>query len=412
VAAGTRSVVFAPLKNLGLIIVDSESAYAYKQNQSPHYNAREAALIRGKLEGAKVILGAVMPSLEAFYPAGKPEAGRPYLKPKPAQPEIKVIDMNRAFSLKGHKGMPLSRFLEDAVFNALIAKEKVLLLLNRKGFATIASCHNCGKVLKCPRCSVNLAYHFHEGTLSCRHCNFKTAPPKTCDSCHAGYIKYSGAGTEKIESELSRIFPQARILRWEQKSQAAIEDADIFISTSAIAGHAEYRFDVVCVLAIDNSLNHADFRAAEKSFILLGEALALTKKKFIIQTRLVNHHLFKALENNDPGIFYDTELKERKQLGLPPYTHLALIKTRGRSESRVREAAENLFAGFKGVSTNKKVGVLSLNPGEPAKLRGNFYWQILIRAGSAQAITKFLKKNLKKFRRPSGIIVTVDVDPV
>ena len=393
---GTRSSIFAPVNNLGLIIVDQEEDQVYKQEQVPHYHAREVALMRVKIESARVILGSHSPSLESFHLVQTEQLKYQSQPSNSVYPQIKVIDLRRlAYAERKSKSL-FSKFLIDAVAAILAQKGKVLLLINRKGFATCAACHNCGVALKCPRCNINLVFHFDEEKLKCHHCNFKMLLPKICPSCNTGYIKYSGMGTEKVESELARIFPQARM------------DVDIFVATSSVIKHHQINFDLIGVLAIDNSLNRIDFRAAEKTFNLLMGLTSLTSKTIIIQSANVNHHCFQALIKNDPGLFYKEELKQRKQLNFAPFKHMILVKLRGESLEKVKQAAGDLFEKLNKIKT-ASIKLLSLNPGQPAQLRGNFYYQILMRAVSVQKAGHFLKLHLKEHHF-SGIIVTVDVD--
>ena len=400
-AVGTRAVIFAPFSNLGLIIIDEENNPVYKQEQAPHYNAREVAFMRAKRENVKLILGGAVPSLECYSKINKNEIGVEVGTGICANPEVKIMDMKFEFRKGDSKGLILSKYLIDAINSSIIAKENVLLFLNRKGFATYAFCHNCKTHIVCPRCNVGLVYYFDEKILSCNHCNFRMALPEICPKCNAGYIKFKGAGTERVESEISRLFPQAKIGLGQ----------DIVISTSAIFKQKGIKFNLIGVLNIDNSLNRIDLRSSEKTFDLLSKLKALTLKKLIIQTGSPKSPIFTSLEKNDPDIFYKDELKQRKQLGLPPYKHLALIKVRSKNEFKTKASAEALLEKLKGASVNKGVGVVSVNPGIPPKLRGNFYWQILLRSTNAGKITKFIKNKLKDFRH-SGIIVTIDVDPL
>ncbi len=412
VVLGTRSGIFSPVNNLGLIIIDSEGDSVYKQEQSPHYHAREVALMRAQISGARVILGSQCLSLESFYLAKKEKVELEIIPSKAAYPLVKVIDLRRlAYAERKSKSI-FSKFLADAIYATLGEKGKILLVINRKGFATTAACHNCGAPLKCPRCNINLVFHFEENKLRCHHCNFKMEVPKICPSCNAGYIKYSGTGTEKVESELARIFPQASIkILEEQKEGSVALDADIIVSTPAVAKQVgRLSFDLIAVLAIDNSLNRVDFRASEKTFSLLMGLVGLTSKKIIIQSANANHYCFQALINNDPLLFYEKELEQRKQLNFSPFKHMILLKLRGADLEKVKKAASDLFQRLNNIATSS-IKMLSLNPGSPAKLRGNFYYQILLRASSAQKASNFLKLHLKEWHY-SGIIVTVDVDPV
>ncbi|MDD3088139.1 MAG: primosomal protein N', partial [Candidatus Omnitrophica bacterium] len=222
VVLGTRSAVFAPVNNLGLIILDHEEDSVYKQEQVPHYHAREVALMRSEIEGARVILESLSPNLGSFYLAREKKIGYRLIKRQKAYPEVRIIDTKRMPYAERKSRAIFSRLLSDAIFSVLNAKGKTLIFINRRGFATYAACHNCGKALKCPACNISLVYHFDQDILRCHHCAFKMAPPKICPNCNRGYIKYSGIGTDKIESELARIFPQARI------------GEDIVVSTSLI----------------------------------------------------------------------------------------------------------------------------------------------------------------------------------
>lgn len=411
IVIGMRSSVFAPLANLGLIIIDEEQDSVYKQDQVPHYHARQVALVRTKIKKAKLILGSTSPSLESFRLVEKGLAKYTPLSRIKKYPEIRVIDIKAEYYRIKPKNLILSKYLEDLIAAAINSSGKTLLFLNRKGFATFASCHNCAKVLRCPRCNVNLVFHFKENILTCHYCNFRMENPKICPSCNSGYIKFSGMGTERIESELSRIFPQARIKRIDTENSPDLKSADIFVSTSAIIKQVSYNFDLIAVLGIDNALNRVDFRSSEKVFSLLMGLLKLTDKKLLIQTGFPQHHAFKALVKNDASIFYKEELKERKQLSFPPFKHLVLIKLRSKIELKSREASYALFKKLNSKTNKYGVRVLSVNPGQPSKLRGNFYWQILLRSDNPEKATQFLKINLKDFRH-SGIIVTVDIDPL
>ncbi len=396
--AGTRSSIFSPVNNLGLIIIDQPEDSVYKQEQVPHYHAREVGLMRAEIQGSRVILGSHCLSLESFYLLQKGKLDLEIIPSKLAYPLVKVIDLRRlAYAQRKNKSM-FSKFLLDAIQTALDEKGKVLLVINRKGFATTVACHNCQAALKCPRCNINLVFHFDDDRLKCHHCNFKMPLPKICPNCNAGYIKYFGLGAEKVESELARIFPQARL------------GQDIVVATSAVINHQELNFDLIGVMVIDNSLNRVDFRAAEKTFALLAGLVSLTTKKVIIQSAHAHHHCFQALIKNDPQIFLKEELKQRQQLSFAPYKHMILLKIRGINLEKVKKAGSELFAKLSRIKTGS-LKMLSLNPGQPAKLRGNFYYQILMRALSVEKASHFLKLHLKE-EHYSGIIVTVDVDPI
>ncbi|MDD5431421.1 MAG: primosomal protein N' [Candidatus Omnitrophica bacterium] len=408
---GTRSGIFAPMSNLGLIIIDDEHDYVYKQEQSPHYNAKTVALMRTEIDKTKLILGSSSPSLESYYLSKKDKLKLQIIPRKLNFPQVHVIDTRRiSFEDKKRKNI-LTKFLEDAVYSSLLAKGKTLLFLNRRGFATYAFCHNCAVALKCPRCNISLVYHFKENLLSCHHCNYKITPPKICPNCNSGYIKFAGFGTEKIESELSRIFPQARIKLLDDASHVDIQNADIFIATSTIFKFTKINFDLVGVLAIDDTLNRMDFRSGEKAFSIISGLVSLTENKIIIQSSFPGHYCLQAFLKKDPISFYEQELSLRKELDYPPYKHMILVKLRSEIEEKSKTACLTLFDKLRKSNKEKAIKIVSVNAGMPAKLRGKFYWQIMILAGDAKEANKFLKNQLADFLH-SGIIVTIDVDPV
>src|SRR4030042_1049597 len=276
IVVGSRSSIFAPVENLGLIIVDEEQNSVYKQDQVPHYHSRQVAFMRSRIETAQLILASSLPSLEMVLLAKQNKIKNIFTQKRENLPEIKIADTTYLNRGTKEKNKILSKSLEDAIFSALNTKGKILLFLNRRGYATVISCRQCGMVLKCPRCNINLVYHFKENVLSCHYCNFKMQPQDICPNCNAGYMRYSGLGIEKIESEIARIFPKGIIKRQDNWQKADINDADIFISTQSVIKETGYGFDLVGVLAIDNSLNRIDLRAAEKTFSLLIDLVRLS----------------------------------------------------------------------------------------------------------------------------------------
>lgn len=399
VVVGLRSAIFSCVHNPGLIIIDEPQDQVYKQEQSPHYHARNICLMRARIQGAKLILGSHSMALEDYYLWRHNRLALETIPLAQAYPAVKIIDLRR-LPFAERKTKPIfSKFLLDAIQQVLEQKGKVLIVVNRLGFATTVACHNCGKSLQCPRCNLNLVFHFEDGQLKCHHCNFKMPVPKICPFCQAGYIKYFGLGTEKVMSELARIFPSARL------------GEDLVVSTGAGAGHQRgASFDLVGVLGIDDLLNRVDFMAAEKAYAMLSGVAHLTCGKIIVQSLNQRHHCLQALVNNDPELFFKTELKTRKQLKFSPFSHLIMLKLRGKDAAKVKAAAEVLFDRLTKSKTNS-LKLLWLHPGQPPKLRGNYYYQILMRAAKVPAAVRFLKLHLKEWHF-SSIIMTIDVDPV
>ncbi|MFA5115918.1 MAG: primosomal protein N' [Candidatus Omnitrophota bacterium] len=408
IAVGTRLAVFSPFDQTGLIIVDNEADPSYKQDQTPHYHAREAAFMRAKIERSSVLLGALTPSLEALHMAktGKIEYA---FTDKKSFPEITVINMKTGAGYQKQK-TGLSYQLQSFIDQALKEKQKILVFLNRRGFATTATCPNCHNTLRCPRCNANLVFQFKSNLLTCRFCNYKMDAPNLCPQCDASYIRYSGIGTDKIESEFSRLFPAARIAQLQEEGAKPAE-TDIVVSSRPLLGKVEGSFDLTAVISIDNALGRPDFRAGEKTFALLLELLAQTEKKLVIQTYLPTHYCFWALLNKNVSSFYEEELKFRKQLSLPPFSHIVIIKIRGRKIDKVKERGMSLFERLNSAKEKEKIEVTILEETGREKLRGNFYFYISVKSTGLKKALQLINKNVQDFRH-SDIIVTADVDPL
>lgn len=418
VVIGTRSAVFAPTRNTKLIIIDEEQDFVYKQDQVPHYHCRDVAGMRVRLEGSSLIVGSQAPSLESMYLVRSGSLSLHELSNSEPLPEVKVIDMNNFLSMTKKKYVILSRYLEDTISYTVNTKGKTLLFLNRKGFATRATCQNCQAILSCPACETNLVYYYATNTLECSHCTYKIPAPSVCPSCNSGYIKYSGMGTGKMESELSRIFPQAKINVVDSHHDIDSLDADIYVSTSFILKALETtamehlkKFDLVATVNIDASLNRHDFRATEKTFLLLTELKSLAKKLLVIQTKIAGQYCFNALAYNTPEVFFNEELAQREQLDLPPYTHFCHIKIRSKFQERAQSFSSTLLKTLSELNNNPENSFFAVLPGNPPKLRGNYYFIIHAKTKSPVALTQFLKKQLRELKY-SGIIITVDMDPV
>jgi primosomal protein N' (replication factor Y) (superfamily II helicase) len=428
VVVSTRSGVFAPLPGLGVIILEDEHDSAYKQDQVPHYHAREAAILRSGQLGAKLLLGSSAPSCESMYlsrtdarhyslrseTAGKPE-GKAVIKP-----EVRVVDMASFMSMSRNKRAIMCKFLEDTVFASLLNKEKILLFVNKSGYGTVRGCTKCGKPVLCPECDVPLVYHFQSKLLRCHHCAHTQPVPTLCPHCQTGYLRYSGVGTDKVANEVARIFPQARlrVLEASRTMPAQQEDWDITIATSTAVRLSEQTsfgqdtpapYDLVGVLSVDNSLNREDFRSCEKTYALLTGLKELAGRKMVVQTYLPQQPCFTALSGK-PETFYDNELPEREQLELPPYTHLCRISIRSSSREKAEAAAEQMQAAM-GTGLPEGVTVRGLTPGSPAKLRGKYYFQLLLQGRDPQSLAGYVKLHLRQ-RPRSGIIVTADMDPL
>ncbi|PIQ89374.1 MAG: primosomal protein N' [Candidatus Omnitrophica bacterium CG11_big_fil_rev_8_21_14_0_20_42_13] len=432
VVVGTSFAVFAPLVNLGLIIIDDEDNIVYKQEQSPFFHCRDIALLRIKREKADMVLSSPAPSLESYYQAKKKKyklAGisgdfRPSFN-------LQIVDTSDEYRKQKKKNIILSRAMEDNIRSSLSGGGQVMLFLNRVGFATYAACKSCGFVMKCTRCSKSLIFFYEKKEMFCGSCNFKAGLPELCPACGLDYIRYSGLGTEKLESEIYRLFPQKIILRYDRLSAKYAKSRqqdiglknkkfDILITTQVIINELHNLKDValVGILSLDALLNRIDFRAAEKTYQLLLRLVSCARQKVVIQTNFPEHYMIRPLSANDYGAFYKKELKYRKELLFPPLAHLASINLRGRHEEKVRLAADELLGYLKreisSIENNEKDKHIELSgpaAAMPLKLRGNFRYNILVKSKSRTRMARFLNNKLRNFKK-SGIIITVDIDPL
>ncbi|MCM8799916.1 MAG: primosomal protein N', partial [Candidatus Omnitrophica bacterium] len=407
IAVGTRMAVFLPFNNLGLIIVDSENNPSYKEEQRPYYHARVVSFMHADLTKAELILSDISPSLESMYLVKQKKIDYLLLK-KDYFPSIVLIDIKKQSPLVIKKiGLtyPFQEILKESLRN----KKRVLIFLNRKGFSTFIYCPRCRKILKCPRCDVNLVYYFKEKKLTCHYCNYKCLPPKICPDCNSSYIRYTGIGIEKLESKLSWLYPEAKISKLEKNQNFLSIDLDFIISTDIIFRKTLPDIDTIGVVSLDNVLNRIDFRASERAFYTLLKLLVLNPNRIILQTELPGHYCFKALLEKDISLFYEAELNLRKELQLPPFRKLVLIKLRGKQRQRVKDKTKVLFKKLINTDRDKSIKVISYFANSPEKLRDNYIWQIMLSSKSTQKLIRFLKKVLKKFK-PSGIIINVEID--
>ena len=434
IVIGARSAVFAPVKDLGLIVVDEEHETTYKQKDtSPRYHAREVAVLRAKLAKATVILGSATPSLESFYNAKKGEIkllSLPERVTKRDLPEVSIIDMRREITMRRRRVNILSRALEVRIRQILHKGEQAILFLNRRGFSTFINCTKCGYVAKCKRCNVSLTYHYATKTLICHYCNYSIEPPAICPECNSTYLSYFGLGTEKVESELHRLFPRARIGRMDTDAMSR-RDAharilsdfkegkiDVLVGTQMVAKGLDFpRVSLVGVVSADTALNLPDFRSGERTFNLLTQVGGRSGRgeaegKVIIQTYVPENYAVTASTRHDYLQFYRREIKGRKALGLPPFVHLVNLNLRSRNQKRAQDAAEELSIRLKKKRPAKAIQVLGPAPAVIAKIRGNFHWNVLLKGRRTQDLVKLLRRVLKDSKRYKGIRLSVDVDPI
>jgi primosomal protein N' (replication factor Y) len=433
VAIGVRSVILAPMENVGLIVVDEEHDQSYKQDDmEPRYNARDVAVMRGKFQNAAVVLGSATPVFESYYNAvtGKYELIRLLARFGEARlPTVRIVDMNEEHN-RGNWSI-LSTYLKNRIEQTLSEKRQVILLLNRRGFSVSLICRNCGHTYSCPNCSVHLVYHRHGTVLICHQCGHTEAAPSVCPVCKGEQIKYSGTGIQKAEEYLKEVFPEARILRMDQDSTrkkgqhveilSSFEqnDADILIGTQMVAKGLNFPgVRLVGVLHADTGLHLPDFRASEKTFQLLTQVAGRAGRKdslgeVVVQTYMPGEPGVVAAEKHDYEGFYKKEIESRRELGYPPYGRLARIIVEGKVESAVKEQAVLLGFSISRAGAGK-ISVLGPSPAAISRLKGVFRYAMLIKSSSSRLIHDILVRVRKKAESlpRQKVRIIIDVDPV
>jgi primosomal protein N' (replication factor Y) len=429
VVIGARSALFAPQPDLGLIIIDEEHEWTYKQNDtSPRYHARDAAIKLAGLVGATVVLGSATPDVGTYARAlhgefrllSLPERVTP--TENAPLPIVEVVDLKDELK-SGVDGL-FSRSLKVAVSEALSNKEQVILFLNRRGASTFIQCRQCGFVMRCRRCEVSLTYHSINDMLVCHQCNYHRHMPNICPQCFSTKIKFLGAGTQKLEEEANRSFAPARVLRWDSdatRGKGSHEDimnafvsheADILIGTQMVAKGLDIPgVTVVGVINADIGLNLPHFLAAERTFQVLSQVAGRAGRgpgggQVIFQTLNPEHFAIQAASKHDYRLFYEKEIAFRRNLGYPPFSRLASLVYSHTNDTRCQKEAERLKKQLEVESQAKGIGGLSFIGPAPAfihRLRGRYRWQIILRGSD-------LSSFLAQVPLPRGW--TVDIDPV
>lgn len=431
-AIGTRSGVFAPLADLGLVIVDEEHEAGYKQEETPRYHGRDVAVVRARAAGAAVVLGSATPSLESRrnVDAGKYAALRlPERIHRRPLPEVAIVDMRREF-VETKRSKLFSRALAEAVNARLDAGEQAMILLNRRGFSAYAACRACGYRVECANCSVTLTFHKRERRLLCHYCGFAAPPPESCPHCASEYIDFQGSGAEKVEEQLRSDFPRARVARLDRDAARgrgryeAILDGfreggyDLLVGTQMIAkGHDIPNVTLVGVVNTDVGLGVPDFRAAERTFQLLTQAAGRAGRggkpgQVILQTMNPEHYAVALAARQDYDAFYKRESSFRSSMRYPPFAVLAAMIVRSRKPEQAA-ALSGRLARHLGPAL---AGVRMMGPAEApvGKLRAEYRYQFLLKSRSRKAIAAALRR-AREFALaqdwPQTALV-IDVDPM
>ncbi len=434
IVVGARSAVFAPVPLLGLIILDEEHEPTFKQEDVPRYHARDVAQARARLTGATIVLGSATPSIESAHAA---RAGRYRLVTLPERvqgrrlPEVEIVDLREELA-QGRRAAPLSRRLQRALETVVERGEQAMLLLNRRGFARVAQCQTCGATARCTRCSVPLIYHASRRELVCHYCSFHMTPPEICGECRKGYLRFRGTGTERVESELHRLFPVASIARMDRDTTArrashqelyeALKTRQIgmLVGTQMIAKGFDFpQVTLVGVISADTSLNLPDFRAGERTFDLLTQMSGRAGRgerpgQVLVQTYYPDHYAIQAAKTHDYRRFYEEEIAMRRRLKLPPFAHLVELTVIGSSKAHVEEAAEALAKVLKRKTSGRRAGIAFLGPAPHRipRLRRTSRVCVLLKAKTVEPMGELLRSVLQSGRRFGGLPVLVNVDPL
>ncbi len=430
IVIGARSAIFAPLENLGLVIVDEEHEPSYKQDENPRYHARDLAVVRAKIEGCPVILGSATPSLESYENAKTGKYDLLQLTKRTdgkSLPLVRIVDM-RLEKRRTKEGFSiLSEKLRLAVQQRLDNGEQSILFLNRRGFNTALTCLQCGVTCQCPECAVALTFHKTEERLICHVCGMRKLPPRKCEACGDPGIQFGGWGTERAEQTIRTVFPQARIARvdtdtMQRKNQLRdtlrlfrSQKLDILIGTQMIAKGLDFpNVTLVGVLNADLALNLPDFRAAERTFQLLTQVAGRAgrgerKGEVFIQTYAPHSPAIQFARHADFEGFAEQELEQRRVMHYPPFTHVVLIGCRSRVASHAEFALQTLQSRLlKGLPEG-------VRPGEPcpcplSKAHGQYRFQLLLRSEKVRPLVSHLQRTMAEMTFPEEVIVTWDVD--
>lgn len=437
IVIGTRSAVFAPLHNLGLIVIDEEQEHTYKSERTPKYNAADAANFRCKYNKALLLLTSATPSVESYSAAvnGKYklcELNERY--GKSTLPQVITVDMKA--EIKGGNKTPVSNTLKNLLEETLEKKKQAILLINRRGYNTFIACNDCGHVVTCPNCSISLTYHSYNNSLMCHYCGYSKPLDNVCTECGSKNIRYSGYGTQRIEDEIERLFPQARIIRMDADTTSAkfshqrIFDAfsngdyDILIGTQMVAKGLDFpNVELVGVVNADNSLYDENYTANERSFDLITQVVGRSGRrnasgKAVIQTINPNNEIIEFASRQDYKAFYDSEINLRKLLTYPPFCDIYSVSFTSEDENKSALCAKEFFDIFvelnKTEYKNEKFIVLGPSPAKISKISNNYRHRLAIKCKNSKSVRRMLNdilQKIAKMKEYKEVTVGIDLNP-
>jgi len=433
---GPRSAVFAPFSRLGLIVIDEEHEHTYHSETSPKYDTREVAIKRAKLCGGVVVMGSATPALESFFKARKGEYALASLTQRVNKtlPEIHVVDMR--MELKRGNTSIFAHSFQDALKETLDSDKQAILFLNRRGYSSFISCRWCGHVMSCDSCRVNHTYHAVQKRLLCHYCGKGVSMPEKCPTCGSEHIKKYGTGTQKVEEEISTLFPEAKILRMDMDTTKGKSghakildafrkgDAQILIGTQMVAKGLDFpRVTMVGVVAADMSLHAGDFRAGEHTFQILMQVAGRAGRadfggKVFIQTYNPEHYAISLAEKSDYENFFTYEMSLREAMNYPPYSHVFSVMLTGPVEREVIEALRKLWAIMD--YCNKKDGknrfeLIGLSPAFVSMVKKQFRWKLLVKSQEEAPLVSFVLYCIRKLKENDplkNLTINLTLNPI
>ena len=438
IVIGARSAIFAPVQNLGLIIIDEEHDDSYKSEMSPRYNAKEIASYLGEKHNVPVVLGSATPDMNTYYKALNKEVRLLELTKRAnnaSLPEVEIVDLRNELA-NGNKTM-ISLNLQKAIKENLQNKKQTILFLNRRGFATFIMCRDCGYTAKCKNCDITLTYHLKQNKLKCHYCGYETNALTICPECKSKNIRYFGTGTQKLEEQIKQLFPEASTIRMDvdtvtkKNSHEDILNSfknkgiDILIGTQMVVkGHDFPNVTLVGVIAADSSLNIDDYRAHERTFQTLTQVEGRAgrgqdKGKVIVQTYNPDTFCIQYAQKHDYKLFFDTEIHLRKQLRYPPFCDIILIGISSKSYEELEKISKNIYKDLKDKIKTEKLQILLYNPVPfPIdKIKNKYRWRIIVKCKIEEKIINAISstvigidKQIKNSKNDTRIVV--DVNPV
>ncbi|MCZ0756071.1 primosomal protein N' [Anoxybacillus sp. J5B_2022] len=429
---GARSAIFAPFENLGMIIIDEEHEASYKQEETPRYHARDVAIYRARFHQCPVVLGSATPSLESFARAKKGVYRLLTLKKRMNEnglPAVNIVDMREELR-SGNRSM-FSRTLFEKLQDRLHKGEQAVLFLNRRGYSTFVMCRDCGYVIRCPHCDISLTYHRVQQRLKCHYCGYEEPVAHRCPSCESEHIRFFGTGTQKVEEELTKLLPQARVIRMDvdttsrkgahERLLSAFGEgkADILLGTQMIAKGLDFpKVTLVGVLTADTMLHLPDFRACEKTFQLLTQVSGRAGRhelpgEVVIQTYTPEHYSIELAARHDYETFYQKEMLARKRHGYPPFYYLTLITVSHQELTKAVAVTEKIAAYLRG-QLSKEAVILGPVASPIARLHDRYRYQCMIKYKREANFTEVLKTVIDRYQQDIAqgeLQLTIDTNP-